>query len=242
VTARENKKSAPTESDPNLGANRSIYFCSDPNRVIDAVHSLLGVLLFATVVASTQPSLAQYDQGDGVYGRLTGDTILSYGAGFGLGVDASQTFFADLRARYLDSAGVVIAPEIRTNGEPAVGVAVEIRPLFLGKFLTDSYFGRSWLDLTVDSIGFEVGSWFGPLDQGAGVALLAGGGIDLPLDADGSSGLWLRLGARWIYAHERDIESPEGGESNVVIVAVLYFRSAVDLGIASWEPPSYTFP
>jgi hypothetical protein len=206
------------------------------------MHYLLAGLLFAAIVASTQPCFAQYDQGDGVYGRLNHDTILSYGAGFALGFDASQTFAADLRARYLDSAGVVVAPEIRTNGEPAIAIAVEIRPLFLGKFLTGNYSGRSWVDLTVDSIGVEVGSWFGPLDEGAGVAFLAGGGLDLPLGADGSSGLWLRLGARWIYAHERDLGSPEEGESKAMIMAVLYFRSAVDLGIASWEPSRYTLP
>jgi hypothetical protein len=130
---------------------------------------------------------------------------------------------------------VVVAPEIDTNGEPAIAVAVDIRPLFLGRFLTDNYTGRSWLDLTVDSIGLELGSWFGPLNQGAGIALVAGGGVDLPLDADGSSGLWLRLGARWVYAHERDLVSPEGGKSKVVIALVLYFRSAADLGIADWE-------
>jgi hypothetical protein len=213
-------------------------------RTICAVRYHLTGLVFATILASALPSFAQYDQGDGAYGRLNGDTILSYGAGFGLGFNAKHTFAADLRARYLDSAGVIVAPEIRTNGEPAIAVAVEVRPLFLGKFLTGHFSGRSWLDLTVDSLGVEVGSWFGPLDEGTGAAFLVGGGVDLPLGADGSSGLWMRLGARWIYAHERDLGSPEaeGRASKVFIMAVLYFRSAVDLGIASWEPRSYTPP
>ncbi len=231
MTARENVKGGVSD--------RAVEI----NRVYTMRYFVAG-FLFAAMVASAQLSLAQSDQGDGAYGRLNRDTILSYGAGYGLGFDASHTFAADLRARYLDSAGLVVAPEIRANGEPAIAVAVEIRPLFLGKFLTGRYSGQSWLDLTVDSIGVEVGSWFGPLDKKTGAAFLVGTGVDVPLGADGSSGLWLRLGARWIYAHERDLGSPEveGGTSKVLITAVLYFRSAVDLGIASWEPRRYTLP
>lgn len=206
-----------------------------PGCAICTVHYLVAGLLFVAIAASAESSSAQYDQGDGVYGRLNDDTILSYGAGFGLGSDANQIFLADIRARYLDSAGVVVAPEIGTNGEPAIAVAVDVRPLFLGKFFTGNFSGRSWLDLTVDSIGVELGSWFGPLDRGTGVAFIAGGGIDSPLGADGSSGLWLRLSARWFYAHERDLMSPEEEKSTVVVAIVLYFRSAADFGIASWE-------
>ncbi|MBN1656123.1 MAG: hypothetical protein JXA30_20310 [Deltaproteobacteria bacterium] len=211
-----------------------------PNQQKANVRYRPALLLFISVFFGVFPCSAQYtDEGDGAYGRLDDDTILSYGAAFGLAFDASQSYALDLRARYLDSAGFRLSPEIISDGDVAIAMAIDLRPFFLGRFLTGNYSGRSWVDLTIDSIGIEVGSLFGPLNEKAGVAFLAGTGFDMPLGADGSNGLWLRFAVNWIYAGKGDIISPDQKGSRAVVLAVLYYRSSVDLGIASWEPPRF---
>ena len=44
----------------------------------------------------------------------------------------------DLRARYLDTAGVVVAPEWRPGGRSRVVFGVDVRPLFPARFLIDA--------------------------------------------------------------------------------------------------------
>jgi hypothetical protein len=195
-------------------------------------------LLWAAATCRAQDSLS-----DGIYGRLRGDTILSVGAGSGAAIGELEKPLAtlDLRARYLDSAGIVLAPQWRPERGAEFGIGLELRPFFLARLFLDSSFDRRFFDLLVDSIGIELGSFFGPLDRHFGSALFTGTGIDIPLGADGSRGFYLRIAARYLYASARDVGAPDGGRSEWLLLLTFYFRTAVTLGLAAREPPRYLY-
>jgi hypothetical protein len=173
-----------------------------------------------------------------LYGRFDTDFVFSLGAGAGIDAALRPTYTAELRARYLDSAGMVVAPQWQPDGEAAVALLVEARPLFLARFLGNSYSGRRWTDLTIDSIGIELGASLGPLKAGLGAALAAGGGIDFPLKTGERSarGLWLRIGARYVHASKSWIDGPNRGRDELLVLACLYYRFGADAALAGWEP------
>jgi len=202
-------------------------------------------LLFASLLLwqplAASKAAAEEADGDGLYGRFDADVVLSVGAGAGASLELDPVYTVDLRARYLDSAGMVVAPEWRPQGDSAVAVLGEIRPFFLGRFLSNRSSGRRWLDLTVDSIGIELGTWIGPLANGLGAALAVGSGVDFPLSTGRSSarGLWLRLGMRYVHASHTWTDSPSEGRGFATFVACLYYRFGIDAGLARREPPRY---
>jgi hypothetical protein len=202
--------------------------------------SLLALL--SAFYGPTATGRAEPADGDGIYRRLDGDVILSAGVGGGFDTGLGAVYVADLRARYLDSAGWVVSPEWRPDGEGGVALAVDLRPIFLGKFLANRSLGRSWLDLTLDSLGFELGTWLGPLNRDLGAALLTGAGVDFPLGGSGGRGVWLRLGGRYHHAFAADRAAPAGGREEALLMATLYYRAAADFGLAGWEPRRYTVP
>jgi hypothetical protein len=180
---------------------------------------------------------AEPETGDGLYRRFAGDLTLSSGACAALTVTGDPKIALDLRARYLDSIGVLAAPEwALADQSAAVAVAIEIRPLFLARFLTNAYSGRAWVDLVVDSIGAELGTWLGPSDGHFGAAWLVGGGVEAPLNSRGDRGFWLRLALRYLRASASDQAAPSGGKSEVSVLAALIYRTTAKLGLASWEP------
>ncbi len=162
----------------------------------------------AAVLAVTGATAAS--QGDGAYGRLDGD--LELGVGVAGGVIASErrpVVAVEARARYLQSAGVVLQYEeadafarAQTLGDYRRGfvAAVELRPLFPIRFLKAMERGPALADLVLDSVGLEVGTFFGALDgsPAARAGLHLGLGVEVPLAAR-ASGPWLRLGGalRW---------------------------------------------
>jgi hypothetical protein len=147
---------------------------------------------------------ARADGTDTSYGRLNGDVAVVLGAGAVLGPRAPRGA-ADLRLRYLQTAGVFVTYEDALGGsaDPArvIAVGAELRPLFLGRWLTGRELERKWLDLVLDSIGLELGAAFYQPAEGSFAsrpALQAGIGVELPvLGAD--SGPWIGVhgGARW---------------------------------------------
>jgi hypothetical protein len=82
-----------------------------------------------------------------------------------------------------------------------LAAGVELRPLFLARWLNDAEWGRARWDLLVDSLGLELGAC---LSQREGArfdsapGLQAGIGLELPILAS-ASGPWIGLhgGARW---------------------------------------------
>jgi hypothetical protein len=162
---------------------------------------LLLQLLSATLAGGasdpvTPPSATR----DTTYGRIDGDIGLVLGVGVTVGPDAPRGS-VDLRVRYLETAGLFFDYEegaIFGNGAEPVRVlagGLELRPLFLGRWLTGHELGNGRLDLAIDSLGFEIGGFFaqpqyGQLGERPG--LQAGVGIELPILAR-ASGPWIGL-------------------------------------------------
>jgi hypothetical protein len=184
------------------------------------------------------PAAAQA-QGDGSYGRLEADLMLSIGAGGGIVLDAEQgAVLGDVRLRWLDMVGFVIAPEWRPDVEGRLALAVEVRPLFPARFFLNSESGIEWLDLLVDSIGAEVGASIAPLVDGSGAALMLGFGLDVPILVPSifADGLLLHLGARHVFARPQDLGAPPGGASEWLFYAVLTVKIGIATGIVAIEP------
>ena len=190
---------------------------------------------------------ASAQQRDGAYGRLDGDVALSVGVNGGVVLDdrvhpsVTGSASLELRARILDSGGLFAAGEWRPEGDSRVIVGVDLRPLFLGRFLLGLESGFQWFDLLLDSIGIDVGAAIGPFDRDVGAGVAIGFGLDVPLylPERTSGGVFLRLGARYVTASALDQAAPRGGTTDWVFLAGLDVRAFVQTGLASWEPPRY---
>jgi hypothetical protein len=155
--------------------------------------------------AEPPPPPASFTQ-DTTYGRIAGDIGLVGGVGM---VVAPRGLLGavDVRLRYLDTAGVFFTYEdTQVIGSSAVPQrfmtgGIELRPLFVAKWLEGRESGSAWLDLVVDSIGLEMGFVFQqlpgqPFSPYPGVS--AGLGLELPFGVR-ATGVWLGLhaGVRW---------------------------------------------
>lgn len=157
------------------------------------------MLLFPIAAHAAEPK-------DGAHGRIDGDMAVEIGVGASFG-PRSPRAVADLRFRYLSMAGVFVtyedAPLVGSHSDPkrAVATGVELRPLFLGKWLTGRYSGNPYLDLTLDSLSLELGAVFLQPDGaslGSKPGLQAGIGIELPIfPAATGPFVGLHGGARW---------------------------------------------
>lgn len=204
----------------------------------------LALLALAPAAASAQRD------GDGVYGRLDGDLTLSAGLMGGAVVDDrvhpawTGSVSLELRARILDSGGIFATGEWRPEGDSRAIVGVDLRPLFLPRFLLGWETGSQWVDLLVDSIGLDLGAAMGPFDRDAGVGLALGFGVDVPLflPERTSGGVFLRLGARYVTASALDQAAPRGGTTDWVLLAGLDFRALVATDLPQWSAPRYRPP
>jgi len=143
---------------------------------------------------------------DPTYGRLEGDVGLVVGAG---GVVASRGVRAggEVRLRYLETAGLFVTYEdgrvfgAALEPESLLAAGLELRPLFLFRWLQGHESRRARLDLALDSIGLELGATV-EQPSGGGFAsragLEAGVGVELPIFA-GANGPWIavRGALRW---------------------------------------------
>jgi hypothetical protein len=114
---------------------------------------------------------------------------------------------SDLRLRYLDTAGVFGTYEdasiFGTESDPkrVIAFGLELRPLFLGRWLQNKELGSPRIDLALDSVGLEIGPYFSqPIGASfaAKPGLQVGLGLELPVLAH-ASGPWIGLhgGIRW---------------------------------------------
>lgn len=196
------------------------------------------------------PVLARAQAGDGVYGRLDGDLALSAGINGGAVTNDrvhhewTGSVSLELRARILDSGGLFAIGEWRPEGDSRAIVGVDIRPLFLPRFLLGLETGSQWVDLLIDSIGLDLGAAMGPFDRDAGVGLAIGFGLDVPLylPERTSGGVFLRLGARYVTASALDQAAPRFGTTDWVLLAGLDFRALVATDLPRWQGPRYRPP
>lgn len=136
--------------------------------------------------------------GDTTYGRVEGDLELAPGAGVTVASYGARPTL-DLRARYLSMAGVFLTYEdaLRPASDPSrlLATGVELRPLFVARWLQGLEWGNPTLDLLLDSLGLELGAFFAqPPGAGFGARLgvQAALGLELPLFAH-AEGLFLTL-------------------------------------------------
>lgn len=168
--------------------------------------TLAGLSIVVPLVASmaAQGASRPAERGrDTTWGRIEGDLTVIFGLGTSIGPRAPSGA-VDARLRYLDTAGVFVtyAEGFGGDAQPARSLAlgVEMRPLFLGRWLRGLEFGVAHLDLLVDSLGLELGAaLLQPLgaEFGDRAALQVGLGLEAPI-LPNATGPWIGLhgGAR----------------------------------------------
>lgn len=180
---------------------------------------------------------------DGAYGRLTGDLTLeaALGGGAAFEQDVRGAATLELRARYLDVAGLFAGLELRADGASRALFGADLRPLFLARFLLNASLHDRYWDVFLDSIGIDLGVAIVPLDELVGAALAVGFGADVPLVffGDGYEGISLRLAGRHVAALATDRFAPDGGISDWLVMASIVVRGSVVTGLPGWEPPRY---
>jgi hypothetical protein len=140
------------------------------------------------------------------YGRIDGDLSLVAGVGGVIAARAPRVG-AELRVRYLESAGLFATYEdgasIGAASDPARVLAggLELRPVFLYRWLEGLEARRARFDLTIDSIGLEIAATLAQPEGGAAldtVGLQVGLGVEVPIETS-PTGLWIGLhgGLRW---------------------------------------------
>jgi hypothetical protein len=164
------------------------------------------LLFVAVAVAVAAPAPAHADEDpEPSYGRVEGDVSLVLGAGV-VAAPRGGRGEAELRARYLDSAGLFVTyeegPAFGSGAEPGRVLAggFELRPLFFYRWLQGHESQTAWADLLLDSFGIEMGA---TLSQPSGQGLTQWGlqlgvGIELPI-LPRATGPWVGLhgGVRW---------------------------------------------
>jgi hypothetical protein len=163
-------------------------------------------LLTAAIAVFPRAALAGGEVVDASYGRVDGDITLSGGAGCVL-TSSGARVQGELRARYLETTGVFVTYEeaqaVGTTSGPQRVLAggMELRPLFLFRWLQGHEVRVPRLDLAVDSIALELGAILaqpqgGDLVSHAGFEV--GLGVEVPI-LPRVSGPWVgvRGALRW---------------------------------------------
>lgn len=178
---------------------------------------------------------------DATYGRIEGDLAIRAGAGATFGPRAPRGV-VDLRLRYLQSAGFFVTYEEGFGGSSPnrlLATGIELRPLFLGRWLQGLEFGKAYPDLFLDSFAFEVGAFFASPDGGAfgdRYGLQFGGALEFPFFPR-ASGLFLsaHAGVRWDRT-TLGYRDPVTADERAIYVSILltwqqiFGTNTVDLG------------
>jgi hypothetical protein len=167
----------------------------------------VGLVVAAGAVIMLHARGARCDRGaESSYGRIDGDITLVFGAG-GVIAPRGPRAEGELRLRYLESAGLFAQYEdgslLGASSEPTrvLTVGLEMRPLFLLRWLEGLETRRARLDLALDSIGLELGAVFSQ-PSGAAFGSRSGAqiglGVELPIAAS-ATGAWIGVhgGLRW---------------------------------------------
>lgn len=178
---------------------------------------------------------------DGAYGRLGGDLGLQgsagavFGRGAAVGVSASALYLVSVgpyasaevalndRARGFGPRHGEGAPD-RADDEPrlrSVSTGVEVRPLFLPRFLKAAETGRGFWDLLLDSVGLRLGARFHPGTRARGLEV--GGVLDVPLGST-YPGAFLGLAVTKELTPAALAGLPSRGEDTLFFAVSLGFR------------------
>jgi hypothetical protein len=163
------------------------------------------LVAFAGAARADEPA-SPSTKPDTTYGRIDGYVELVVGAGAVFGPGSPRAAL-DFRARYLQTAGLFLTYEdgatFGSSAETARVIAggVEIRPLFVARWLEGHEWGSPRADLLLDSFGLELGGYFAQPHGGSfgdQPGLQAGLGLEIPVFAR-ASGPWVGVhgGVRW---------------------------------------------
>ena len=143
---------------------------------------------------------------DPSYGRVGGDVSLVVGAGAVVAPRGPRAE-AEMRLRYFETAGLFATFEdagiLASSSEPrrVLVTGLELRPLFLFRWLKGHEGLGARLDLALDSIGIDLGAM---AEQPAGAGFASRGGFELGLGVElpileHASGPWIgvRGALRW---------------------------------------------
>ena len=167
-------------------------------------HLALGAFL---ALGSSAPSTHGDESNDPSLGRVDGDVGVVAGLGGALGPSGARAL-AEVRLRYLESAGLFATYEDGSllggppQGARAIATGLELRPLFLYRWLDGHETRRARLDLAIDSLGLELGAWFPQASPGSGFVghpgFELGLGLEIPVGTS-ATGVWVGLhgGVRW---------------------------------------------
>ena len=192
-----------------------------------------GMLALCTFAAT--PSLAG---GDTTYGRIEGAIEVAAGLGATVGSYGTRPAF-ELRGRYLSMAGAFLTYEegFAKTADPRrlVSTGIEMRPLFLARWLKGREIGQATLDLLVDSFALELGVFFAePPGRGFGsrMGLQASLGLELPLFGR-AEGLFLtahgggRFSDGWASS-----EAPQSGQERAAFLTLgLAWHEILEVGL-----------
>jgi hypothetical protein len=158
---------------------------------------------------------------DGLYGRFDGDLELqaSAGAAFAQG---GPSLAASVAALYLSTVGVYAHyTDALGSGGPlvarSIATGVHIAPLFLARYAINAEHGPAHLDLLVDSLALEVGTFWdqprgGPWASRPGLELAVGLAFPILGRATGPY-VGFRAALRW---RDADLTGGPGGGDSVL--------------------------
>jgi hypothetical protein len=177
---------------------------------------------------------------DPAYGRVDGDIGLVVGVG-GAVAPRGPRAEAELRLRYLEAVGLFATYEAGVLGsmsEPqrAFTGGLEIRPLFLYRWLEDQETGNARFDLVLDSVGLELGAVvYEP--EGVGLAWQGGFevglGVELPV-LERATGPWIGVRGllRWSEAALGSGVVSNADDRQAVLVVTLAWHQVVTWHVA----------
>jgi len=167
---------------------------------------------------------------DGAYGRLAGDLAWQVDLGAGLS-HASVRPAVAASVRYLDTAGVYVGSYNPTGANREAAIGVELRPLFLPRFLQNMEHGPPVLDLALDSISLRFGTVFQPRHRSdwstPGVELAALLGVPLTSHAHGP---WIRLASVLHWPH-RSLGTQPDPAPDMLWIFAFSWQAFADAGL-----------
>ncbi len=176
------------------------------------------------------------DQVEPSYGRVEGDLSFVFGAG-AVAAPRGGRGEVELRVRYLESAGIFATYEdgliFGSAAEPGrvLAAGLELRPLFLYRWLQGHETEKAAVDLLIDSFGIELGA---TLSQPSGQGLTQSGvqfgiGVELPilLRAYRTVGRPAWRGVRWSDVALASGEVQGADDRSVYIAVTLSWHQAV---------------
>lgn len=172
--------------------------------------------------AWAEPETELRETSEGTHDRIERELSLVIGAGVTTPTPRSHT---TLRARYLESVGLSCSYEARAPfGEAAAAphavlLGLEVRPLFLARWLTGNSFESPFWDLLVDSFSLGLDSIFANAWSRPGLGLVSG--IEVPLFAK-ADGPWLGFRGGRRFLEERAFGAQ--GERETILSITLEFH------------------